>query len=185
MMNLLDIAILAVMIFLVVRGIMRGFFREVASLAGVVCGIWLGIVYQPEAEAYLEPYLGGISFLPLLAFGIIFTVVLCSCNLVGWLLKVLVNKLFFGWADRSLGAGLAVLKGIILTYLAIVLTTFMIPSQAPLIAQSRLAPIIVASYQTVAGMVSPGAYEKWKARLLGKPPEAPDPGESAHKGLES
>lgn len=184
-MNLLDVAILAVMIFLVVRGIMRGFFREVGSLAGVVFGIWLGIVYQPRAEAWLEPYLGTIPFLPLLAFGIIFTAVLCSCNLLGWLLKVVANKLFFGWADRSFGAGLAVLKGIILTYLAIVLITFMVPSQAPLVAQSKLAPIIVASYQAVTGLINPGAYERWRDRLLGKRPEAIDTGARNKKGAES
>lgn len=164
---------------------MRGFFREVASLAGVVLGIWLGIVYQPQAEAWLEPYLGTIPFLPLVAFGIIFTAVLCSCNLLGWLLKVAANKLFFGWADRSFGAGLAVLKGIILTYLAIVLITFTVPSQAPLVAQSRLAPIIISSYQTVTGMISPGAYERWRSRLFGKPPEAVDTGAQNEKGTES
>jgi membrane protein required for colicin V production len=184
-MNVLDISILALMIFLVIRGLMRGFFREVASLAGVVCGIWLGIVYQPEVETFLEPYLSAVSFLPLLAFGIIFTIVLCSCNFVGWLLKLIVNKLFFGWADRSLGAGLAVLKGVIITYLAIVLITFMVPSQAPLISQSRLAPVIVASYQAVTGMISPGAYQKWRSRLLGKPPGEPEPAASADTGAES
>jgi membrane protein required for colicin V production len=165
--------------------VMRGFFREVASLAGVVCGIWLGIVYQEQLEVYLEPYLSAVSFLPLLSFGIIFAAVLCSCNLVGWLLKLIVNKLFFGWADRSLGAGLAVLKGIIITYLAIVLITFAVPSQTPLIAESRLAPVIVASYQAVAGMISPGAYEKWKSRLFGKPSEEPASLPPADNGVES
>ncbi|MFO8089139.1 MAG: CvpA family protein [Desulfatiglandaceae bacterium] len=184
-MNVLDISILALMIFLVIRGVMRGFFREVASLAGVVCGIWFGIVYQPKVETYLETYFSTISFLPLLAFGIIFTAVLCSCNLVGWLLKTVVNKLFFGWADRSLGAGLAVLKGVIITYLAIVLITFAVPSQSPLISQSKLVPVIVASYQAVTGMISPGAYQKWRFRLFGKPSGQPKPASPAESGAES
>jgi membrane protein required for colicin V production len=184
-MNVLDISILALMIFLVTRGIMRGFFREVASLVGVVCGIWLGIAYQPRVEGYLEPYLSTISFLPLLAFGIIFTLVLCSCNLAGWLLRALVNKLFFGWADRALGAGLAVFKGVIITYLGIVLITFVVPSKAPLVAQSKLAPVIVASYQTVAGMVSPGSYQNWKSRFLGDPPRDPEPDVPAEMEIES
>ena len=176
-MNLLDIAIIAVMIFLVIRGIMRGFFREIASLAGVVCGIWLGIVYQPQAQAYLEPYLGTVSFLPLLAFGVIFTVVLFACNVAAWVLKgffkVLLNRIFFGWFDRALGAGLAVLKGVILTYLVIVVITFTAPSQAPLIAQSKLAPVIISSYQKVTEMIPPDTYDRWKSRLLNDPPEMP------------
>lgn len=184
-MNVLDIIILAFMIFLIIRGVMRGFFREVASLAGVVCGIWLGIVYQPKVETYLEPYFSTISFLPLLAFGIIFTVVLCLCNLLGWLLRMVVNKLFFGWADRSLGAGLAVLKGVIITYLAIVLLTFAVPSQTPLISQSKLAPVIVSSYQAVTGMISPGAYQKWRSKLFGKPSGQPKPAAPAESGARS
>jgi len=184
-MNVLDISILAFMIFLVIRGVMRGFFREVASLAGVVCGIWLGIVYQPKVEAYLEPYFSTISFLPLLAFGIVFTAVLCLCNLAGWLLKLLVNKLFFGWADRSFGAGLAVLKGVIITYLAIVLMTFAVPSQTPLISQSKLVPVIVASYQAVAGMISPDAYQEWRSRLFGKPSGESKSAAPAGSGAES
>ncbi|MBW2205067.1 MAG: CvpA family protein, partial [Deltaproteobacteria bacterium] len=40
-MNLLDLIIIACMVFLIVRGIFRGFIREVGSLAGVILGIWL------------------------------------------------------------------------------------------------------------------------------------------------
>jgi membrane protein required for colicin V production len=121
----------------------------------------------------------------LLAFGIVFTAVLWSCNLAGWLLKKVVNKLFFGWADRSLGAGLAVLKGLIITYLAIVLITFAVPSKTPLISQSKLVPVIVASYQTVTGMISPEAYQEWRSRLFGKPSEESKPAAPAGSGAES
>jgi hypothetical protein len=81
---------------------------------------------------------------------------------------LLLKKIFFGWADRSLGAGLAILKGIIITYLAIVLLTFFLPSKAPLIADSKLSPMIVSSYQFIVGMISPGAYDRWKRKFLEK-----------------
>jgi membrane protein required for colicin V production len=184
-MNVLDISIVAFMVFLIIRGVMRGFFREMASLVGVVGGIWLGIVYQPKVEAYLEAYFSTISFLPLLAFGIIFIAVLCSCNLLGWLLKMVVNKLFFGWADRFLGVGLAVVKGVIITYLAIVLITFAVPSQTSLISQSKLAPVIVASYQAVTGMIFPNDFQKWRSRLFGEPSGQPKSEEPAESGAES
>jgi len=90
--------IIGAMIFFVVRGIWRGFLREIGSLAGVIL----------------------------------------------------------------------VLKGIILTYLVIVLLTFFLPTKTPLIAKSRLAPVIVSSYQSLAGFVSARRSHRWKKKWLGQ-----------------
>jgi uncharacterized membrane protein required for colicin V production len=106
--------------------------------------------------------------LPLISFCVIFALVFLACCLAGWGIHLLLKKVFFGWADRTLGAGLAVLKGIIVIYLAIVLLTFFLPSKTPLIAGSRLSPMIVSSYQFIVSMISPGAYDRWKRQFLEK-----------------
>jgi len=166
-MNLLDLVIIAMMIFLVVRGIFRGFFMEVGSLAGVILGVWLANHYQPQMTNYLKAYLPSGNFLPMISFAVIFVIVFVLCNLLGWSLKVIMKKAFFGWADRTLGAGLAISKGIIITYLIIVLLTFFVPSKTPLIAESRLAPLVITSYQSMIGLISPSFYQQWKKRFLG------------------
>jgi len=166
-MNLLDLVIIATMIFLVVRGIFRGFFMEVGSLAGVILGVVLANHYQPQMTNYLKTYLPSGSFLPMISFAVIFVSVLIACNLLGWSLKVIMKKAFFGWADRTLGACLAISKGIILTYLVIVLLTFFVPSKTPLIAQSRLAPMVITSYQSMISLISPAFYQRWKKKFLG------------------
>jgi membrane protein required for colicin V production len=166
-MNLLDLVIIAMMIFLVVRGIFRGFFMEVGSLAGVILGVWLANHYQPQMTNYLKAYLPSGIFLPMISFAVIFIIVLVLCNLLGWSLKLIMKKAFFGWADRTLGAGLAISKGIIITYLIIVFLTFFVPSKTPLIAQSRLAPLVITSYQSMIGLISPSFYRKWKKKFLG------------------
>lgn len=165
-MNLLDMIILAVIVFLFLRGIFRGFFREIGSVAGVVLGIWLANLYQPRMTEYLKEYISSSTFLPLISFGVIFCIVLVLCNLAGWSLRTMSKKTSLGWADRTLGAGLAVMKGIIITYLAIVLLTFFVPSKTPLIARSRLTPLIISSYQSMVSVVSPGSYQKWKKKFL-------------------
>ena len=165
-MNLLDVIIIACMVFLIVRGIFRGFIREIGSLAGVVLGIWLASLYQPQMTDFLKPFLPSGKFLPLISFALIFLVILVLCNVVSWLLKKLVKNIFLGWADRTLGAALAVLKGVIITYFAIVLLTFFVPSQSNLIVNSKLAPTIINSYQSIVGLLSPGAYEKLKKQFV-------------------
>jgi membrane protein required for colicin V production len=167
-MNLLDMIIIALMIFLIVRGIFRGFFREIGSLAGVILGIGMGCLYQQQMSEYLKAYVQTGKFLQLISFAVIFFVVLALCNLSGWGVKMILKKAFLGWTDRALGVGLAVLKGIIITYLLIILLTFFVPSNKPLIAGSTLAPLIIASYQTMVDLIEPGFYQNLKKKFLGK-----------------
>jgi membrane protein required for colicin V production len=107
------------------------------------------------------------GFLPIAGFALLFGTVLVLCNLAGYGLSLLFKKAFLGWVDRTLGAGFAVLKGLIITYLVIVILTFFLPAQTPLIAQSRTAPWIITSYQAMTRLIAPDHYEKWRKRLMG------------------
>jgi membrane protein required for colicin V production len=166
-MNLLDMVIICTMFFFIVKGILRGFLREVASLAGVILGILLANHFQPRMTEVLNAYVPASGFLPILSFALLFGAVLMLCNLAGYGLSLLFQKAFLGWADRTLGAGFAVVKGVIITYLVIVILTFFLPSQTPLIAQSKTAPWIIGSYQTLTHVIAPDHYEKWRKRLVG------------------
>jgi membrane protein required for colicin V production len=167
-MNPLDLAIIATMIFLIIRGLMRGFFREIGSIAGVILGFLFANIYHPGLAEYIRSYLPNLSHLSraLISFATIFALVLILCNTAGWGLKLFFKKTLFGWADRTLGVGLAFLKGIIITYIAIVLITILLPSKSPLIAKSTLSPFIISSYQAMVSVISPGSYERWKKKLL-------------------
>ncbi len=165
-MNLLDICIIITMVCLLIRGILRGCFREACSLAGIILGIWLAVLWYPQMTEYLKEYLPSGDFLPVISFALIFAGIYISCNLAGQALKGALKKALFGWADRTLGAALAILKGIVITYFFIVILTFFVPSKTSLIAKSKLAPLIVKSYQSLAGYLSPALDKDWKTKLL-------------------
>lgn len=165
-MNLLDLIIIAGMIFFIIRGIFRGFFREIGSLAGVIIGLWLGSVYQLQMTEFLSTYIPASKFLPLISFAVVFTIVFVLCNLAGWGLKVMMAKVFFGWAERTMGASLAIVKGVIIIFFVIVLLTVYVPSKAPLIAGSKLMPFIVTSYQSMVSIISPDSYKNLKKKFL-------------------
>lgn len=170
-MNLLDIIIIAMMIFFMLRGLLRGFIREIASLAGVITGIWFANLFQPQLTDYLKSYLPPITSLPLISFVVIFVSVLIVSNLLGWFLKLSFRKADFGWADRTLGVGLATLKGVIIIYLVIVLLTFFVPAKSPLVTKSKLATSIIVSYQSMIRLISPDHYEKLKKKIMEKKKE--------------
>ena len=167
-MNFLDYIILIPLIYLTVKGILRGFIREAASLAGVVLGVWLGNVFQPDVSKILASFISASDFIPLISIALIFIVVLILCNLAGWGFRLLFKKGVLGWFDRLMGGAFAVLKTIFISYVIIIILSFYVPTKAPLIAESLLAPWIIRSYQSIVGLVSPDHYNNWKKKILGK-----------------
>jgi membrane protein required for colicin V production len=167
-MNILDILIICTLIFFLVQGIIRGFLREITSLAGVVFGILLGSHFEPQMTERLKVHVPDSSYLPVVSFALIFALVLISSNVLGYGVSHVFKKAFLGWVDRALGVWLALTKGVILTYLVIVFLTFFIPARAPLVAQSRLSPWIIVSYQSMIRLISPQRYEKWRSWILAK-----------------
>ncbi|RJR42192.1 MAG: CvpA family protein [Desulfobacteraceae bacterium] len=167
-MNLLDILIISTVLFFIIKGLIRGFIREIASLAGVVLGVFFAARHQHEMTEFLKQFLNPGQYLPLLSFIVIFVCVVVVCNLAGWLIRLVLKKAPLGWLDRLLGLCFALLKGVVITYLVIVVLTFFLPSGTPLIARSKVCPWIVFSYQSMAGLISPDHYQKWKQRFIQK-----------------
>ena len=170
-MNLLDIIAIATMIILILKGIFRGFIREIASFVGIVMGIWMAYVFYPQMAEYLKVYVPSGPHLSLFSFMVILTGAILICNLLGWLLKLLLRKALFGWADSVLGAGFAAIKGSLFICLSIIILTLFVPAKTPLIAESKLAPYVIFSFQSISRFVSPEHYQAWKERISQKTEE--------------
>lgn len=164
-MNILDFIILGLIAFFLIKGIFRGFFREISSLAGIIFGLLIGNHYHPQMANFLKAYIPFEKSLPLISFIILFIFVVIFFNLSGILLHHLFKKLLIGWLDRGLGIGLALIKGIIISYLLIVLLTFFMPSKNPLIAKSAAAHMVIVTYQSMSRLISPDLYKTWKKRI--------------------
>ena len=143
------------MAFFVVKGIFRGFFREISSLAGIIFGIWIGNHYHPQMADLLKTYIPLEKSLSLISFLLLFIVVVIVFNLSGMLLHHLFKKLLIAWLDRGLGFGLALIKGIIISYLLIVLLIFFIPSKSPLVTKSTTARMVISHIN-----LCPGSYHQ-------------------------
>jgi len=165
-MNILDYIILGLIAFFVVKGIFRGFFREISSLAGIIFGIWIGNHYYPQMANLLKAYIPLEKSLSLISFLLLFIVVVILFNLSGIFFHHLFKKLLIAWLDRGLGFGLALIKGIIISYLLIVLLIFFIPSKSPLIAKSTMARMVIVTYQSMSRLISPDLYKTWKKKIF-------------------
>jgi membrane protein required for colicin V production len=164
-MNILDIIIVGLIAFFFIKGIFRGFFREITSLAGVVFGIIIGNHYHPQMADYLKAYIPLEKPLPLISFIVLFIAVMIGFHLLGLLLHSLFKRLLIGWFDRTLGICFALIKGIIVSYLLIVVLTFFVPSTSPLIVSSKCARLVIITYQSMARLISPDLYQEWKKKI--------------------
>jgi len=180
--NTLDCIILGLIGFFVVKGFFRGIFREIFSLAGIVFGFLIGNRYHPQMGDLLAAYIPFENSLPLIGFFTLFALVFIVSNLFGLLLHSMFGTLFISWFDRGLGVGLALIKGIAISYLVIVFLTFFAPSTCPLIARSRVAPLVKVSFESMRMLISPDLYRIWKRRI---PKESEKVGEVLTKGKEA
>jgi len=82
-MNILDLIILGLMTFFLIKGIFRGFFREISSLAGIISGFLIGNHYYHPVANLLRAHIPFERFLPLISFVILFIlVVIIICYLL-------------------------------------------------------------------------------------------------------
>lgn len=165
-MNSLDISILALLLFFVIRGLMRGFFKEIASIVGILLGIYLGYTYQrPLTDIAVRL---GLTQSPGLGLGCFLVTFLLSYVLVrvlAWLLTSLIGSGALGFANRVAGAGLAVLKAVLITCVGVALLNFVLPSDSSLLKGSRLAPLALRVYQGVSSKITPDMYKNWKQKF--------------------
>lgn len=167
-MNLLDIIIIIALGVCLIRGLIRGFIKELISLISVIISIWVANHYQPQATAYLTLIFPKWKFVSLVSFFSLFVFSLIVCSIIAWAIRALfveggpANKL-----SRLLGAILGTLKAVIVIYLIIILLTFFLPSKTPLIARSKLTPIIIRSYQNMIMPISPSSFKRFKQKFVG------------------
>ncbi|MBI5583111.1 MAG: CvpA family protein [Deltaproteobacteria bacterium] len=140
-MNLLDIAILIVVILITVRGFFRGIIQEAATLVGVIVSFFMACYYYGNLARTLQRFLpGSPALFSILAFIILFGLSLFLFHVFGLLLKKVVHFSLLGWADRVLGGFFGLLKAGVLVFILVTLLTLVLPKTNSLLNNSRLFP---------------------------------------------
>ena len=111
-MTALDVIVLLLVGWNLVRGAMKGFVGEVLSLAAwIVAIVFLKLLHTPATNA-LEGAVGTRSGAAVLAFALIFGLVFMAGKLVARQVGGGVRRSVIGPIDRILGAGFGVLRAV-------------------------------------------------------------------------
>ena len=150
-MNVFDVLVLIIISYCLIRGLFKGLIREVSGIIGVVAGFYGANTYYLILTPYLEFLIETPGTRNLVAFFVLFCIILIFVNLVAVLIRKFLNLVFLGWVDRSFGFVFGGAKGVLIgSALFIMMTTF-IPENSNFLSDSKSAPHVakVASAMTL------------------------------------
>ncbi len=149
-MNPLDITIIIILGYCVTRGLFRGLIKELTAIIALFIGFHAAYNYYPLLSKQLAVWAPNFQYLKITSFLIIFFVVVIIVNLIGMIIKYIINFVFLGWIDKIFGVIFGVLKaGLLIVILAAVITAF-IPKGSIFVSESLIFPhISIASKQLI------------------------------------
>lgn len=123
-MNVVDIVISVCLLYGLIKGIIKGLFVEVASLVGLVSGVYGAIHFSHFVKEYLhESVSWNPEYISLTAFSVTFIAIIIAISLLGKLLTKIANFAALGMVNKLLGGLFGMLKvGIIVSVLLIFIT---------------------------------------------------------------
>ncbi len=158
---MLDVLIVAILVYSAAMAALKGFVREVLGLITVVAGALLASWMYRGVSNTFKDVVRTENLALFLGFSVIFLATLIAGFLVIWLINRFMKFAKLEWADRLLGAAFGLIRGwVVCAVLLLALTAFEIQTER--IKDSRLAPYFLPGSRVIA-IVTP--YEL-KAKFL-------------------
>ena len=163
-MNPLDMVILVILGYCLIRGIFRGLVKEISSIIGVLAGFYAAYSYYPLLAKPLARWISSTPFMNILSFMIIFCVIFILISILGIIIKYLLNIAFLGWIDRICGAGFGIIKGILIVSVVLISLTAFLPKGAPIVKNSLLSPHVTLISEKMVKIVSKDMKHLYEAK---------------------
>lgn len=142
----IDYVILGLIGVSAVIGLMRGFVREVFSVATWILAIWVGLTFSRGFSAYLEAMISLPSARMAAAFAILFILALILGSMVGYLLGQLVSQSGLTGSDRFVGLIFGIARGMLVVGVLVLLAGLTPIPEDPWWRESQL----IEPFQTLA-----------------------------------
>lgn len=152
--NLVDILIVAFLLFFMIKGFLKGFVREVCFLLGLLLGFWAAFRYYPSAVVAMRSFIQLPHHIAsVIAFIIIFLTLGFLFFFLGHLLTQLLEKYkIAGSLNRSGGIAFGFLQGAFLLCMILYFASMKsIPdSLRGMLLKSRTAPTFIQCGREIA-----------------------------------
>lgn len=159
-MALLDIAIIALVLISVLVGLLRGFTKELMSIAAWVISIYLAFNFYSFVAEYLSKYINSEFVADIAGGALIFVVALFVLSLVGYLISKAVSATGIKGTDRVLGAVLGVVRGVLIIGFFVVISSIFNVENNDFWKESQL----ISHFKPVADTINSVLPEKFKVK---------------------
>lgn len=139
-MNSLDLIIIAILCFCLVRGFFIGFVREFFSIIGVLIGLYAASMHYIDVATSLSYWLPDASKVNLLSFLSIFFGFLIAISILGKIVKHVVKIDLLDGIDCTFGAGIGLIKGVLIISILLLALTSFLPKGVSLVKNSLFSP---------------------------------------------
>ena len=155
---MLDIVLGVILLASVVGAALNGLTKELLRIASLVVGLLVAMWGYGVLAGYLAQWISNAKIASVAAFALLFTGCLIAGALLARMLSGIWSMAGLGLLDRLLGAAFGALRGLLLAAaLLLALVAFQpIADTADLVADSRIAPIVLNLARTAAA-VAPDA----------------------------
>ena len=152
-MNLLDIVIIVILGYCLIRGIFRGLIKELSSIVGVFAAFYAAYSYYPLIAHLLSRWITDSGYLNILSFFILFCLIFVAVSMLGVVIKYLLDIAFLGCVDRICGGAFGTVKGILIISVLVMALTAFLQRGTPLLKKSMLAPHVLVISESMAKVV--------------------------------
>jgi membrane protein required for colicin V production len=164
-MNPFDILIVVILGYSLIRGLFRGLVKELSSIIGVLGGFYAAYTYYHLPAGLLSNLIKNSAYLNIFSFLIVFCVVLLIVNIIGVIIKYLMNIAFLGWVDRLGGIGFGIVKGILIVCILFITLTTFLPKGSAFIKNSALAPHVSRISEKMSHVISKEMKRDFRVKL--------------------
>jgi len=144
----------------VVYSFIRGLIRELFALGAVCLGFVIACRTYPLGKELLLPFIHNSDISTLLSFISIFLLIAALIIIAGALLSRLIHFVRLGWADRLIGGGFGLLKGLLISGIICIVTAGLIPQGERVIKRSAFAPGLLRLTKQAARLLPKAIRER-------------------------
>lgn len=166
-MNAFDIAVIVIVAFCLIRGGFKGLIGEMSGIIGVIAGFYGGYTYYPLIAPYGQRWIEAPGLRNLIAFFILFCAILIGVSLVAVMIHKLLNLVFLGWVDRTMGFIFGTAKGILIVSVLFILMTTFLPESSTFLTGSKFSPHIAKVSKAMTVFVSRNTRKDFLKQLEG------------------
>jgi membrane protein required for colicin V production len=158
-MTWIDAVALAIVVLSAAFSMVRGFVREVLSVAAWVGAGAAAVKYYPLVQPYVASVLPAKNFVVFASMGVVFLVVLIVLSIVSAIIGGLVRDSALSGLDRSLGVLFGAARGILIICLAYIALSVGVAAAdwPPPLVNARVLPLAFKGATILANFL-PGPY---------------------------